>query len=350
VARALLSPTGMKLFTALVFAFATAACTATDDNFYNDVPAEPALSPAEAAALPDADEVVHADELAATLAAETPSDDAAAYDDTEVAPTVEADVTDTPEPTPPAVAAPTYQAALLHWGLHPRASDALRAAGVSGSRIVQTIGNAPASAGTHARDGYVNGQPYSAATDLSVSGLSSSQIANLLEKLAKVGFAAWYRHTGYDGWPGVNHIHAVYANCAMKASLRSQVRSWLAGRNGLVSNAIYHFHTWSRAAKAAVKGKWEMSNEGTSNHGGGVSGRVNTTGTPLHVRASASTSAAIVGSVADGAYVAITCQKRGSSVTGTYGTTTLWDKIGGGYVSDAYVATGSDGQVAPTCP
>jgi hypothetical protein len=57
-----------------------------------------------------------------------------------------------------------------------------------------------------------------------------------------------------------------------------------------------------------------------------------------------------VGSVDDGAQVTIKCQTHGTSVTGTYGTTTLWDFIGTGYVSDAYVSTGSDGQVAPTCP
>jgi uncharacterized protein YraI len=67
------------------------------------------------------------------------------------------------------------------------------------------------------------------------------------------------------------------------------------------------------------------------------------------VRANASTSSAAVGSVSGGQTVTIKCQKRGTSVTGTYGTTTLWDFIGNGYVSDAYVATGSDGQVAPTC-
>ena len=27
----------------------------------------------------------------------------------------------------------------------------------------------------------------------------------------------------------------------------------------------------------------------------------------------------------------------------------LWDKINGGYVTDTYVATGSDGRVAPNC-
>ena len=42
-------------------------------------------------------------------------------------------------------------------------------------------------------------------------------------------------------------------------------------------------------------------------------------------------------------------QARGTAVTGTYGTSTLWDRIGNGYIADAYVYTGADGQVAPTC-
>jgi hypothetical protein len=81
----------------------------------------------------------------------------------------------------------------------------------------------------------------------------------------------------------------------------------------------------------------------------GVVGRVNTGGPALTVHADASTQSAAVGSVADGATVTITCQKIGESVTGTYGTSTLWDKIGNGFVPDAFVSTGSDGQVAPTC-
>jgi hypothetical protein len=83
---------------------------------------------------------------------------------------------------------------------------------------------------------------------------------------------------------------------------------------------------------------------------GGVTGVVNTSGADLTVRAKPSTSSTAVGSVDDGAQVTIKCQTHGTSVTGTYGTTTLWDFIGTGYVSDAYVSTGSDGQVAPTCP
>lgn len=81
----------------------------------------------------------------------------------------------------------------------------------------------------------------------------------------------------------------------------------------------------------------------------GVSATVNTAGAPLTVRSEASTSSTAVGSVTDGQHVTISCQKSGTSVTGTYGTSSLWDYIGTGYVADAYVLTGSDGQVAPTC-
>ena len=84
--------------------------------------------------------------------------------------------------------------------------------------------------------------------------------------------------------------------------------------------------------------------------GGSASGTVNTAGASLTVRAGASTSTAAVGYVADGTHVTITCQKHGQTISGTYGTSSLWDDIGNGYVADAYVATGSDGQVAPTCP
>lgn len=267
-----------------------------------------------------------------------PEDDAAVFDDDDALLVFDAEV-ETLELQP-----------LLKYGLHPRASDALRAAGVSAWRITQTIGNAPASAGYHAQDGTANGRPYTAAIDLSTSGMSTTQIHNLLERLAKVGYAGWYRKDGTDGWTGANHIHAVYANCKMKSQLRAQVRSWLVGRNGLVSNTKYKFHAFSALAKSVVKSKFAQSNSGTTNGGSGVSARVNTSGAPLTIRASASSSSAAIGTVGDGAYITIKCQKYGQAVSGTYGTSKLWDKIGAGYVADAYVATGSDGRVAPLCP
>ncbi|GIF63157.1 hypothetical protein Ais01nite_11920 [Asanoa ishikariensis] len=86
--------------------------------------------------------------------------------------------------------------------------------------------------------------------------------------------------------------------------------------------------------------------------GGTASGTVNTAGSPLTVRSGPGTSYASVGTVADGAGVTISCQTNGTSVTGTYGTSTIWDRIGSGrFISDAYVYTGHDGFIpgVPRC-
>ncbi len=83
-----------------------------------------------------------------------------------------------------------------------------------------------------------------------------------------------------------------------------------------------------------------------------ATGTVHTdSGQALTIRATASTSAAAVDSLANGASFTIDCQTYGSSVSGKYGTSTVWDHVSGngGYVSDTYVYTGSDGLVAPLC-
>ena len=79
-------------------------------------------------------------------------------------------------------------------------------------------------------------------------------------------------------------------------------------------------------------------------------GTVNTSGAPLTVRSGPSTSYGSVGSVADGTRLTIACQTYGSTVSGTYGTSKIWDKLStGGYVADAYVYTGTDGLAAALC-
>lgn len=134
---------------------------------------------------------------------------------------------------------------LLHAGLHPEASDRLRCAGVEASRISQTVGSAAASAGYHAADGTVGGASYTAAVDLRTRDLTTAQIRSLLGRLATHGFAAWYRQPGSDGWPAgeAPHIHAVFAGVVMKSQLRSQVRDYVIGRNGLASHSLYRFYT-----------------------------------------------------------------------------------------------------------
>ena len=142
------------------------ACTSEDGNDFEDVPDEPALDQGEQQLLPTGLEAEHLDDLTAALASEVPENDAARFDDDTVIGIVD-DVVVDDEETSVAPGTIAYQP-LLKYGLHPRASDALRACGVASWRLTQTIGNAAASAGTHAKDGSVNGNPYSAATDISV--------------------------------------------------------------------------------------------------------------------------------------------------------------------------------------
>ena len=73
-------------------------------------------------------------------------------------------------------------------------------------------------------------------------------------------------------------------------------------------------------------------------------------GVRLNVRRGPGTQYAIIRVLPEGAMIPIYCQTPGTTVTGPYGTSNIWDNIDNGeYVSDAYVNTGSDGYVRPRC-
>lgn len=119
-------------------------------------------------------------------------------------------------------------------------------ANVDPHRIVQTLGHAQASAGTHGKDGIFTNESgeiesYSAALDLSVKHppLTVTQREALLKALWDEGFAAWYRTA--PEFPGNQHIHAIYMGVPMKRSLRNQAHSFLAHRSGLVSGKADKF-------------------------------------------------------------------------------------------------------------
>jgi uncharacterized protein YraI len=81
-----------------------------------------------------------------------------------------------------------------------------------------------------------------------------------------------------------------------------------------------------------------------------ATGTVQTGGPVLTVRSGPGNSSSAVRTVANGSSVQIICQAHGSSVAGNWGSTDLWDQIaGGGYVTDGFVYSGSDGMVAPPC-
>ena len=84
--------------------------------------------------------------------------------------------------------------------------------------------------------------------------------------------------------------------------------------------------------------------------GDGPQGVVRTKNGPLNVRSGPSTDYPAVGQAGNHTNVVIECTARGATITGTYGTTDLWNRIGpDNWVSDAYVATGSSTPTAPTC-
>jgi hypothetical protein len=137
-------------------------------------------------------------------------------------------------------------------GLHPDAYSALKTEAVA-HRITQGINHAPERGNVHDTDVTINGKPYTGAVDISVRCLTAAQIQALLARLAAHGFAGWYRNPGRDGWSGPPHIHAVWAGSPLKAILQWQVESWLNGKNGLGSDALYQFWQPSREMTDKVR-------------------------------------------------------------------------------------------------
>ena len=73
-------------------------------------------------------------------------------------------------------------------------------------------------------------------------------------------------------------------------------------------------------------------------------------GGTLTRRSGPGTGYGVLGSVADGATVTVSCSANGTSHTGRYGTTALWDRLSdGSWVSDAYLSTGVNGPINGWC-
>lgn len=152
---------------------------------------------------------------------------------------------------------------LLKTGLHPAASDALRAAGFEADDIGQTVGFALASAGTHAPDGRVNGKYYAACTDFHIAGKGEDEVKAILKKLWAAGFAAWYRNPGHDHWPSADarHVHGAFAGVLMKPMVQHQVGDMLQdpSANGLASHADYQFLQTTHEDRLAIRTQFEKN-------------------------------------------------------------------------------------------
>ena len=118
--------------------------------------------------------------------------------------------------------------------LLPETRNALQACGNNLlSRVSQSIGNAPASWGTHYADGYYKGKLYGAAVDIRTNGWSKAKKEQVVRALRKQGLAAWYRD-----WSGNEHIHLVdpiapnLKNPDLRLDKYAQVQQFLKGLDG----------------------------------------------------------------------------------------------------------------------
>jgi LasA protease len=148
------------------------------------------------------------------------------------------------------------------------------------------------------------------------------------------------------------------------------------GCGGSASSRHVHFSLLQNGAYVAVSphiiGKWVPMN-GSSQYGGYAlhgSTRVNVGGAlynygalgftqgivdvngggTLNKRSGPGTGYSIVGTVADGATVTISCSSNGTSHTGRWWTTSRWEKLSDGtWVTGAYVYTGVNAPVSGAC-
>lgn len=181
--------------------------------------------------------------------------------------------------------------------------------------------------------------------------------------------SAYSTSSGYGNYIIISHgggwetlyAHLQARSVARGATVSKGQKIGTVGNTSATANIGVHLHYEQRYSGSVRKIVWNGSaipyyakqNYTSRNCGassGQASGTVRTSGINLNVRSGPSTSNAVVGSLANGATVTIQCQTRGQSITGTYGTSTLWNRIGSGrFIPDAYTYTGSDGRVAPDC-
>lgn len=126
---------------------------------------------------------------------------------------------------------------------------------------------------------------------------------------------------------------------------RSRVWDQVATRRGVGYVSDAYVFTGSDGLVAGVCGRRQAV-------GRTKPGRIATESLPLIVRGAPRTGARELAKLPTGTTVRISCQTTGEAVQGTFGTSTLWNRITypvTGFVPDSYTYTGSDGRVARAC-
>ncbi|MGK5673408.1 peptidoglycan DD-metalloendopeptidase family protein [Micromonospora sp. URMC 106] len=164
---------------------------------------------------------------------------------------------------------------------------------------------------------------------------------------AAVGQGAYLGYTGTDvtcgGAAYGRHVHfGLRQNSAYVPIAGHGLGKWVF-ENGAAAyqGGARHGSTWRGAGGAIYNyGALGFNQAVVDANGGGT----------LTRRSGPGAGYAALGSVADGATVTVSCSANGSSHTGRYGTTSLWNRLSdGSWVSDAYLWTGVNGPINGWC-
>ncbi|MBB5869339.1 LasA protease [Allocatelliglobosispora scoriae] len=148
--------------------------------------------------------------------------------------------------------------------------------------------------------------------------------------------------------------------CGGQAS-GNHVHFALRQNGGYVAISQHNFGKWTIVAGSAAYGGTARHGSTAVGQGGSLynygpldfnQGIVDGNGTlTLTKRTGPGSNFAAAGTVADGTTMTISCSKTGTTHTGRWGTTSLWNKFTDGtWLSDAYMWTGLSGPVGATCP
>ncbi|MFU8850775.1 peptidase M23 [Micromonospora sp. SL1-18] len=164
---------------------------------------------------------------------------------------------------------------------------------------------------------------------------------------ASVGEGAYLGDTGTDvtcgGAASGRHVHfALRQNNAYVPMVGHNLGKWVIWSG----SATYQGYALHGSAQVNVGGA--LYNYGALGLNQGIID-ANGGGT-VNRRSGPGTGYGVVGSVADGATVTVACSANGTTHSGRWGTTSLWNKLTDGtWASDAYMWTGSAGAISGWC-
>ncbi|MEO3779238.1 peptidase M23 [Micromonospora sp. B11E3] len=164
---------------------------------------------------------------------------------------------------------------------------------------------------------------------------------------AGVGEGAYLGDTGTDvtcgGAANGRHVHFALRQNNVYVPMRGHnLGKWvIMPGSGTYQGYALHGSTWVNVGGALYNYGALGLNQGVIDSNGGGS---------VNRRTGPGTGYAIAGSVADGATVTVACSANGTTHSGRWGTTSLWNRLtDGSWVTDAYMWTGSSGPINGWC-